>query len=293
MATLAKAPYPGKRVHEFHAEAYVFSADLEQPLQEKVRPQAKVKLAEGVHYEYRQADPFRLEGILSYRSGYTQVAGHRSSKPGHGFATLSTSVLEGFNVLDVLTADRIVAQISTEHPLDGAVPEVSFLGTRFDNLRISGHKVEIDADLDIIGPKPDEDESYFDQDGVLNRMSTQYKNLSTAKGLPEWAIERFPRDHEGWRRHDNNHDELHCSLVNNLATRGSFGHVINIPHFGKIFLAELKVRRDKARGPKDYDAYTFHLTMIRMELGCPAVGSGSAGSATNNGTGSGSGTGNR
>jgi hypothetical protein len=62
--------------------------------------------------------------------------------------------------------------------------------------------------------------------------------------------------------------------------------VIYIPHFGKIFLAELKVRRDQAQSPKEYDSYTFHLTMIRMELGCAVSGSGSGGSVTNNGSGS-------
>jgi hypothetical protein len=279
--------------HQYHAEAYVLQAHLKQPLHEDVRPQAQVKLFGDAHYEYRQADPFHVEGILSYRGGYTQVAGHRSSKPGHGYATLSTSVLEGFNVLDVITADRVVAQIATEYPSegeapDGVVPEVSFLGTRFENLRIGGRKVEIDTNLDIMGPKPEKKENYFNQPKVLDRLSEQYRNLSTAKGLPEWAVERFPRDHEGWHRHDNHHDELHCSLVNNIDARGCFGHVINIPHFGKIFLAELKVYRDQARNHKDYDAYTFHLTMIRMELGCAVSGSGSGGSATNNGTGKGS-----
>jgi hypothetical protein len=277
--------------HEFHAEAYILKADLEQPIQERVRPQAKVKLADGVHYEYRQADAFHVDGILSYRSGYTQVAGHKSPKPGHGYATLSTSVIEGFNLLDVVTADRIVAQISTEHPVTGGVPEVSFLGTRFDNLRIGGRPVEIDSDLDIMGPKPDQNESYFEQASVLSRLSRQYGNISAANGLPEWAADRYPRDREGWHRHENNHDELHCSLVNNIDARGCFGHVINLPHFGKIFLAELTVRRDKACDDRSFDGYTFNLTMIRMELGCPVVAGGSAGSSTNNGSGSQTGSG--
>jgi len=57
-------------------------------------------------------------------------------------------------VLDVLTADRVVGQIITEHPLVGYVPIISFLGTRFENLRIAGHPVELDLDLNILGDKP-------------------------------------------------------------------------------------------------------------------------------------------
>ena len=60
-------------------------------------------------------------------------------KPGHGWATLTTVVVDDLNVLEVLTADRVVGQIITDYPLEGYVPAVSFLGTRFDNLRIAGH----------------------------------------------------------------------------------------------------------------------------------------------------------
>ena len=138
-----------------YAEANVLTADLEQPLKDKIRPQAFVKLPRDGQYQFSQADPFRFEGILSFKSGYTQVAGHPSSKIA-GFTTLATSVLEGLNVLDVVTADRVVAQISTVHPIygKGQVPSVTFLGTRFDNLRIAGHKVEVERSLDILGPKP-------------------------------------------------------------------------------------------------------------------------------------------
>jgi len=39
--------------------------------------------------------------------------------------------LEGFNVVDIITADRVVAQVSTEHPMvEGHVPTVTFLGSR-------------------------------------------------------------------------------------------------------------------------------------------------------------------
>ena len=67
-----------------------------------------------------------------------------------------------------------------------------------------------------------------------------------------------------------------------------FGHVIDVPHFGKIFLAELTLRREK-NGAPDPEKYSFHLTMIRLELGCLAQGTSNIVSADANGGGSNSG----
>ncbi len=274
-------------IHNFYAEANVLTADLEQPLKEKISPQAFVKLPRDGQYQFSQADPFRFEGILSYKSGYTQVAGHPSSKIA-GFTTLATSVLEGLNVLDVVTADRVVAQISTVHPIygTGQVPSVTFLGTRFDNLRIAGHRVEVERSLDILGPKPDDDRSYFEDRDVLDRISEQYDRIAAADDLPDWAAELYPRDRPGL----NGNGQLECSLVNGIAGAPgfSFGHVIDLPHFGKIFLGELRVERTPGNPAKGtYDTYKFHLTMIKMQMGCLGEGTIGAGSAVSNGTGSG------
>ena len=127
-------------VHAFNAAAHVLHANLDHPVTREVEREAYVRLRPDGTYKFQPTGPMRLEGILSYESGYTQVGGHKSPKKGHGFVTLSTSVVEGLNILDVLTADRVVAQISTEHPewddRRRQVPTVTFLGTRFENLRI-------------------------------------------------------------------------------------------------------------------------------------------------------------
>jgi hypothetical protein len=276
-------------VHDYHAEATVLNADLEQPLRDEIKPRAHVKLPKDGHYQFKQADPFRFEGILSYQSGYTQVAGHRSSKI-VGFTTLATSVLEGLNVLDVITADRVVAQISTVHPVYGAgqVPSVTFLGTRFDNLRIGGHKVEVERNLDILGPRSDDDQSYFDNADVLDRISWQYDRIASAKDLPDWAGKEYPKG----RPVLNGSGNLKCSVVSGVkgAPGIPFGHVIDLPHFGKIFLGELQVERELGNPSKGInDKYKFHLTMIRLEMGCLAKGHAKIAALDANGTGKGGG----
>lgn len=284
-----------RRIHTYHGEADLLEMEIKEPFHEKIRPQAQVELygsGERSHYHFKHSGPFRVEGVTSYQSGYTQVAGARSLKHEGRYSTLVTSALEGLNILDVLTADRVVAQISTAHPLDGAVPEVSFLGTRFENLRIAGHRVELDTNLDILGPRPVEDLSYFDNQDVMDRMEQQYEKLSTHENLPDWATERYPSDSAKWRTTDGDAgaDIAQCSLVNRVnSTQKSFGHVIEVPHFGKFFLAELKVKREPPKNPKEYDTYRFHLTMVRMELGCTTSGSGSGVTADSNGQGKGGG----
>jgi len=294
MATLVKSLLPTKQpAHTYYATADLLSAEFEEPLRERIAPRAYVKLPKDGHYQFKQADPFRLDGLISYRSGYTQVAGHKSPKPGHGFTTLSTSVVEDINVLDVITADRVVAQISTEHPVydpengqTDAVPSVTFLGTRFDNLRIGGHKVELERHLDILGPKPANEKSYFDEGEVFDRISSQYKNINKTRNLPDWAGEQYQWDPDVALRKG----QVKCSLVNSVtgAPGIQFGHVLDIPHFGKIFLAELTLKREKNGGPGP-EKYSFHLTMIRMELGCLAQGTGGVSTGESNGQGSGGG----
>ena len=274
-------------VHDYFAEANVLSADLQQPLREEIKPRVAVRLPKDGHYQFKQADPFRFEGILSYQSGYTQVAGHPSSKTA-GFTTLATSVLEGLNVLDVVTADRVVAQISTVHPAygTGQVPSVTFLGPRFDNLRIGGHKVEVERSLDILGPRREDDRSYFEDEEVLDRISKQYDRIALAKDLPEWASRDYPKARPAVN------GSLQCSVVDGVhGTPGaSFGHVIDLPHFGKIFLGELRVDRECGNPNKGInDKYKFHLTMIRLQMGCLAQGNASVVALDANGQGSGGG----
>lgn len=290
MATSRNPQPESELVHQYHADAYVLSADLEEPLDRDIDPQAYVEIDEESNgqslYKFDEAKPYRLKGIISYESGYTQVAGHKSPKAGHGFATLATSVVEGLNVLDVVTADRVVGQIATEHPLNGQVPSVTFLGTRFVNLRIGGHKVELDQDLHILGPKPAADKSYFEDDEVLRKVGKQYESINSVVGLPEWASQKYRWDRAAAKAQG----RAECSLINRVTgapTGISFGHVLDVPHFGKIFLGELTMTRTPAVSKGENETYHFSLAMIRLEMGCIAQGNATVVALDSNGTGKG------
>ena len=66
--------------------------------------------------------------------------------------------------------------------------------------------------------------------------------------------------------------------------------MIDVPHFGRIYLGELKVTKEPSPNPKkECDKYRFYLTMIRLQIGCIAQGTASAVSANTNGQGRGGG----
>jgi hypothetical protein len=325
---------PDNLSHYFHAEAHALKAKVRFPVDAEVRPQAFVKLAgtleellngEGKrNYFSQHAKNYRLEGVFSYSAAHTQVSGHRSSKDERNSVTLATSVVENLNILNVVTADRVVAQIATTHIHDQYVPEVTFLGTHFENLKIARHKVLPIMNLKLADPKPGGDQLYVaDKTDLMTVVKQQYgklagwltgrKGIRSAEpdgsltlqyhgGAPEYktilsdVVTARKIDEDVSTKDIGKSDGITFSLVEDVViepigndsdtakrdakelVEGQCGHVIHIPDFGTIFLAELTVNHNP-----------FHLTMIRVEMGCIAAGSGSVGVCTVNGGGKGGG----
>jgi hypothetical protein len=272
-----------ERTHTYNAEATVLSGHLQLPLAQKIEPQAHSKLAEAGGYFNQRSDGYRLESVVSFSSAYSHVSGNRSLKPGEGWHTLTTTVVEGLNVMEVLTADRVVGQMITHHPLEGYVPSISFLGTHFENLRINGNPVELDFDPEIFGPKPANDAAYTRDAGFLSRVSSQYDRIRKHQDLPAELQERYNRLSSTLGASE----AVECSLVNQ-ANGGfpgkSFGHVIKVPGFGTITLAKLTVKHEEAHEKtKAPMKTTFNLTMIDLKLGCVICGDIPIGGGTSNG----------
>jgi hypothetical protein len=270
------------RVHRYHAEATALEGNLQLPLAQEIKPQAYVKLPEHGGYLSQRASDYRLEGAISFGSAYTQVAGNLDLKPGHGWSTISTAVVEKLNVLDVVTADRVVGQVSIEHPLVGYVPHVTFLGTRFENLRIAGHPVKLDLDVDILGPKPENDAPYSKSPAFLDRVDKQHGDV---KAHPNLLIDLLGR-YTGRASIPEDPEAIEFSLVNSVdgAFPGRrFGHVIDVPNFGTIVLAALRLEQAKYNASIPQET-TIRLTMIELKLGCIGHGNANVVVTVNNGT---------
>lgn len=283
---------PIKRSHSFHAEAKALHGDFFLPLRHVIEPQASALLEPSGGYLSQHALPFRAEGVVSYRAAHTQVAGNKDLKEGHGWSTVSTAVIEGLNILEIVTADRIVAQIFAEYPLEGYVPKISILGTRFENLRIAGEPVTVKIDPDLFGEKPAKDLHYTQDEGFMSRVMARQKSLFAHSDLPEHTRATYERYNQGAVVKEEVVDgeptrteTIECSLASQI--EGSFpgaayGHALSIPQFGTIHLVAAKLmHHDFVNGVPQKT--TVELKMIDAKLGCIGHGTVSAASARTNG----------
>ena len=269
--------------HRYHAEAVAMEGHLKLPFRQPIERQAHAKVRETGGYESQHSRGFRVEGIVSYTAAHTQVSGHEEEKHGRPWVTLSTSVVENLNVLNVVTADRIVAQVSTEHPRDGYVPTVTFLGTQFDNLRIAGHPIEVDLEIEL-GSDPGKDTAYTRHPAFMERVANRLGIVRAHTDLPDDIKDRYAKD----LRPSDQGECTEFSLVKKI--EGSFpgkayGHVLDIPHFGKVYLAVVRIEHCDPDKKNDIHKQTLiDLTMLDIRMGCLASGTVVCASGKTNGS---------
>jgi hypothetical protein len=265
-----------KRVHYHHADSVALGGRIERPFDQLIPTKNSLSLSPSGGHASKSSRGFKYRGFISYAAAHTQVSGSSIHKDGP-WTTMVTTTVEGLNVLDLVTADRVVARVSTEHPAEGYHPRISFTGTHFENLKVAGCEVKVDLNLDMCqqgnsGTFPQE--SCLQDGGFMERVNQQRKAFADEKKKQESLgnkisdlVLRHASDYSD-RRHEKSGHVL-CSLVNQITVDEShrqcpgerLGHVITVPDFGKIFLAELLVSHGQ-----------YELIMLRFELGCPVVG---------------------
>jgi hypothetical protein len=198
-----------------------------------------------------RVDNFQFQEFVSFKSAYSHVSGSKKAEDGT-YTTLTTATVEGLNILDVVTADRIVARLASQHPAAQDEPSVIALGSNFENLRIAGCPAEVDLNHEFFLH--------------LDSFEAIRKELASNSDFRKMAEDPFqtgqkqkvPPDPQG---------VLLCSLVKDMKTTcpgvKRQGHAFIVPQFGKIFVAEMLASRG-----------TRTLTMLRLELGSPVCGTG-------------------
>jgi hypothetical protein len=260
-----------KKVFYFNADANSLGGFIETPFQKIVPSQASVSLPPVGGHATIQTEAFNFEGIISCRSAYTRVTGTQVGPDGP-WSTTVTSVVEGLNILEVITAERLVAQLSVVYPRDGRQLEISLAGSHFDRLRLGGCDAfpRLNSTL-LCGAKARIEFSVFQQTG-REQARKIVENPETEREEFRWVRNRF-----GWMAREPEEDRcVLCSLVDGLdgsVPGTSFGHAVEIPDFGRIFLGELLVCPG-----------SIQFSWIRAELGCSVSGGVSAASARANGS---------
>ncbi|HZC66219.1 MAG TPA: choice-of-anchor P family protein [Candidatus Dormibacteraeota bacterium] len=233
----------------FHAEGHAFSANFTRPEPRQIEALAASSLPTIGGLGHSHLEDFRVKHLVSFKRAHTHVSG--SFQDEKTATTHATTTVEGFNLLDVVTADRITARLTSEHDLKEPEGHIIALGSTFENLKIGGYPVE-----------------------VRLRHNILLKN-KTHKALRD-ALEPDKKE----RRIYSTQGGLHlCSLVDQVITDfpglspdDKKSGILRIPHFGTIWLATLLS-----------EAGTRTITMLRCELGSPDAGSVTTAQARTNG----------
>jgi hypothetical protein len=273
-----------KQVYYFHADASSIGGFLEEPFRPVYTP-CSVSLSSTGGSTTTEAKHFCFEDGVKARAAYTHASGKAVRRNGPWIQRV-VSVVEDFSLLGRVTAKRLTAQMFIEQPPAGeGRRRISFAGSHVTDLRIDGEQVKIAIDPTLL-PTHHREVDAYNQDAsftpelewpaLVARAELQGTERFAQKDIPDWAQARF-----GWIgkvREDGkaNGGYTLCSLVNQIeGVKGgqTFGHCIELPDFGRLFLGEITVL-----------PYAAHLTMFRAELGCAKTGQVSCAMASSNGT---------
>jgi hypothetical protein len=266
----------------YHAHGSALGGVITRPIEKTIEDSASAtslpltgghSLAKSNGYKL-QHDP---KDIISHTAASTEVSG-RNETDG-SYTTEITSVVEGLNVYGVVTADRIVAHLTSKHNDGGAEGSVVPTGSGFLNLKISDYPVEVELDpsLFVENDTIDKFKKKHKQDAAFRAMvRKRFLWGDVDKSAPDWLQQRYK-----WVTPPDALPEskgiVPCSLVKSIKCNCPgvqiFGNVIIVPEFGKIFLGEILLKEGARR-----------LTMMRLEMGSPVGGSVVACDVEGNGT---------
>jgi hypothetical protein len=252
----------------YNASAEPLDVNIASPLIH-LEKQASTTLAPQGGFDSARVEGYSYQQLISFDAGYSSVSGsERVLDDGRTTVheTLASAAVEGLNILNMVTADQVVARLTSQQPPATAPPhgQIRMLptGSYFVNLRIAG--TLLDQHLNL---HPDLVVKHGSTKAAIEAscLGTQFHKLydpgtgqpATPKEPLALSVFEFDPDaapsipgatvHPGWR--------------------------IEIPDFGTIFLGELIAT-----------AGTRKLTMIRVVLSSAVRGETSAARVQGNGS---------
>lgn len=239
---------PIHRTYLYNAHGHALSGQILRPFQHTIDVQAGMSLPTTGGYGAARVSDFRLKEIASFRHASTQVSGSFNEHD-KSYTTMVSVAVESLNLLDVVTADRVVARIASRHHVNEGEPHIVVIGSHFENLRIAGCPTTVELDHEL----------FLRADtfaGILKELESNpdFRKMALDPYRTGKAQEPPPP-----------HGVVLCSLVKEMKTTcpgvERRGHAFIVPEFGKIFVAEVIAQHSKRT-----------VTMLRMELGSPTSG---------------------
>jgi hypothetical protein len=256
-----------KRFYSFRADANALGGFLIEPLEKIIPTLAPVSLPAVGGVATARSDAFNLDEIVSCACAYTRVSGREHADG--SISILVAAVIEDLNILEVVRAERIVAQVSISIPDHAGPLKFSLAGSGFEGLRLAGRHCVPTLNCALHQPQGDKSihGSPRTWQDIEQPARVQADNLvNWFKGRGEDAYQ-WAKARHGWmmtsaRKQDGG--SVLCSLVDGFEGEKPGegpGHIVEIPGFGRIILGELVVSSNSIR-----------LVAIRAELGCPVNG---------------------
>jgi hypothetical protein len=254
----------------YHGAAFALGGQITRPFNEIIEAQAATSLPSVGGYGAARVEKFRYRDLISFEHAESVVTG--SEREGvHD--TLAMTIIEGLNIMNIVTADKVVARLTSSH---GPGSDISLLpvGSYFENLRIAGRPIETRA-VDVLhrcgrlseleSSYRSEDAPFVDRDGRPYRFAERRTETARVEGSPKGHI-----------RHIDD-----CCMMTSIfgppdvaapfETKPGGG--IYVSGFGEIRLGQYMVMREARR-----------LTMIVIHLGCAIHGTVAVGEPVGNGT---------
>ena len=250
----------------FHGSAFGLAARFDHPEKVTIPTQAMAVLAPTGGEASSTVKSFQYKEAVTFDEATARVVG--SQDPDGSYHTDVTATIRGLRFLQLVHADLIVARVNSIHrPREtrrGIIDEseVTVTGSGIEGLYIAGKKLDFELDTEVFS-----DNATFEKLRKAKRGG-MYGHAPAKETLIRHSVVKAI-------------DGQPISDAERKMTRDPKyilpgvridGHVVWVPHFGKIFIGEVIVQRGYRR-----------INMLRMELGCGTGGGGTAGGGEGNG----------
>lgn len=264
--------------------AYGAAGILTTPFNEIIPTQASSHLAEFGGHGTSQSENFAHRNILRFDRAHTEVTGSHSDDANPIHSTLVKSTVEGLNIMGMITADRVVANLVSTYVHGGQDPEpaVNLIGSRFENLKIAGMPVKVTLNLDVLDKYRYHKElkAAYQTDKSVRDLFGDDDLRKRYNGAPKEVKEYLDPPPPVFKKGDEMRQSEGVSLVSivkKLEPEGNafetFAHVMYIQGFGTIRLGEVRICKK-----------TRHLSMIQVKFGCAVEGFASLGVSDDGGS---------
>lgn len=238
---------PSDRRYLFSADAVALGGRIDHPFCDVIESQASAVVPIAGGYGTARVGKFHFRDLVSFDSATSTVSGSELEEHGTSILqTLSTVVVEGLNVANVVTADAVVARLVSSYDRQTRKREIHPIGSHFVNLRIAGTRIDPPHRKSSFASSETQPGPAAVDPSVRDPGVAAAREQRTLSYLFDVHVDHKRPEHDG-------------KLPPGCGNRGDGG--IRVPGFGTVFLGEYIATRESAR-----------LSMLRIEMGCPVKG---------------------